>query len=767
VALAAGCSSADAERYDGAYGHHHWARVGFDHDDVNDNGQYEVSLVGRAGTCSGVLIGPDQVLTAAHCAARLTGGCPQPDNSFRPGDIRVSFDDQMRLDPRLAPARRIGPRANAVRVVAGGDGIFVNPDDPDICDGVVANDSVVIQLDSDIGTDRGWARMRETVPVMGAFAPTVHHPGSAPKKVELGRMIGFAGSILQVEMLAPLSEERNAVGALDFPETDFPVVSGSSGAPLFDSDGYVIATDRFASGCMADHICGDYVTIASRTASFHMGGGLPDGALAFVQNPRTETAHAMFGRIDASGSLDTVATHGTSGLGQRAQALAIAPRADGGFITGGFASVTPMAVSSPVLIAYDAAGLEDLSFGVRGIRQLLIPGSTTASVEGLAVQQVAGKDRILAVGGAVFETDPTRSGIFITRRLESGALDMAFAAASLDLEGAFLRPALTWKTRDPLTRRLVTHHLEDAVATSVALDSQGRIVVAGSGWKEGNALKDRQVSRPFVLRLLADGSPDPSCNGGEPFVWEHLWPVDDGREMVADVQVRDMAIDADDNLILAGVGHIGGLRRRPWVARILGSSCRPDTRFGTTIAPGGTTTAGTGIVQIDPETVLREPGHLWLESVAVHGDRIFAAGSLAQFDELRGIYGGQMVVMAFRADTGALDSSYGGTGLQAIPSHGRWDEVAQDLTMLPDGSARVVGRSFEFIPGEVVAGPVDVHRIVLATVEPGGLATAHTTLDLATSTDEWANAMYLAPSGEVFFAGVSFEQAPLPILIDR
>jgi len=650
---------------------------------------------------------------------------------------------------------------SALKVVAGGDGIFRTLD-PDICDAIVASDSVVLQLDQPVGLVRGWARMRETVPVMGAFAPTIHHPGSDPKKVELGRMIGFAGSILQVEMLAPLSEERNAVGGINFPETDFPVAPGSSGAPLFDSDGYVIATDRFESACMADHICGDYVTIASRTASFHMSGGLPDGALAFVQNPRPETAHAMFGHI-ASGSLDTVATHGTTGLGERAQALAIVPRSGGGFITGGFASVTPMAVSSPVLIAYDASGVDDAAFGVNGVRQLLIPGSTTASVEGLAVQQVASKDRILAVGGAVFETDPNRSGIFITRRLESGAPDTTFAAGSPDLEGEFLRPKLTWVGSDG-----ITHQLVDAVATSVALDVQGRIVVAGSGWKDGNTLPDREVSRPFVLRLLPDGTPDPSCNGGAPFVWEHLWPVADGREIVADVQVRDMALDPNGNVILAGMAHIGGLRRRPWVARILASTCAPDPRFGTTIAPGGGTRVGTGIVQVDPISILGEPGHLWLESVVVHEDRIFAAGSLAKYDAVHGIYAGQMVVMAFQADTGVLDATYGDAGgLAIIPREGRWDEVAKDMTVLPDGSVIVVGRSFEFIPGDTMAGPVDVHRIAFGMVPPDGGTATHTTFDLATSTDEWANAMYLALSGEIYFAGVSFEQPPLPILIEQ
>ncbi len=244
-------------------------------------------------------------------------------------------------------------------------------------------------------------------------------------------------------------------------------------------------------------------------------------------------------------------------------------------------------------------------------------------------------------------------------------------------------------------------------AAAVAVDSAGRIVVAGHSEPfEGNA------SDPVVVRLLPDGSLDASF-GNQGIVV---------LDLRADQEVAEgLALQADGAILVAGSYGQLGSGGKPWLARLRGDGTL-DRRFGrkglvlpsvgggtwhdVTVQPDGRiVTAGEVLaeftvarylpngkmdgsfgaggmttVQVDPSGFLSSRA----AAVAIHADGTILAVGAAWATNVS-----DMAAVALLAD-GTPDARFGSGGV--VHQHDPvWNSGLQDVALLPNGSALAAG----------------------------------------------------------------------------
>jgi uncharacterized delta-60 repeat protein len=257
-------------------------------------------------------------------------------------------------------------------------------------------------------------------------------------------------------------------------------------------------------------------------------------------------------------------------------------------------------------------------------------GGLVASVLGFAHNVAVQPDgRLLVVGGAGnFDT----SGFAVARYNPDGSLDGSFGHAGLVITTF---PGYT-----------------GASATSVAVQADGSIVVAGSASISG----DKMTRHVFAVARYADnGSPDESFgNGG-------LVATDfDGTDAVG----YSMAVQADGGIILAGTA--GRPAHYQFALARYASDGSLDGSFGT---GGKVTTSFPGF---------QGAGAF---SVAVQPDgRIVAAGSAAS-----------RFALARYASDGTLDDSFGTGGLVTLSFGGTFVDAAESVAVQADGSIVTAG----------------------------------------------------------------------------
>ena len=322
----------------------------------------------------------------------------------------------------------------------------------------------------------------------------------------------------------------------------------------------------------------------------------PDGKLVVVgyTNNGVNNDFAVV-RYNADGSLD--GTFGTGGIvttpiGAGDNALGVALQADGKIVVAGYSSLTSI---EPALARYNTDGSLDATFGTGGIVTVpLGPGTDTLS-----------KVAIEADGKIVAAGYTSNAGVFqiaVLRLDADGNLDPTF-----DGDGTAITPVDT------------TY----ALATSLVLDGDGRITVAGY---TRNVALDTDVA---VVRYNADGSLDTTFDG-------------DGKVQLAlgagNDQGRAMVREPSGKLVIAGLAH-NGVDNALAVVKL-----NPDGSLDTSFGTGGVTTtdvsgsdAASGVaLQADGKIVaagftgpVGTPDHLVVRyENAVCGDGTLDAGEL-------------------------------------------------------------------------------------------------------------------------------------------
>jgi uncharacterized delta-60 repeat protein len=233
--------------------------------------------------------------------------------------------------------------------------------------------------------------------------------------------------------------------------------------------------------------------------------------------------------------------------------------------------------------------------------------------------------------------------------------------------------------------------ITDEEASAVALDSQGRIVIAGTNT---GVVGSPDLS---VVRLTSSGEPDTTFNGGRSL----FVPAHPGIDFA-----RSVAVQRDGRIVVGGYYQ--------------GASGNAVVR----IAPGSTTTAATlddsfgdhGVADV-PGTVATNDG-----DIAVTQD-----GHILLLDQVSS--GGRVAATVVRLKrSGKVDDSFGsprGTGSHLTTGSSR--TTARALVLLPHGGVVVVGSDQEarsFVAKLDDAGKPDLR------MGPGGVKVLHAHEDL-------------------------------------
>lgn len=327
-------------------------------------------------------------------------------------------------------------------------------------------------------------------------------------------------------------------------------------------------------------------------------------------------------------------------------------------------------------------GTLDPAFGTGGVVRVSHDPTLSSTAADVALQPdgkavLAGREFGAVSGSSLFD-------IAVARLNPDGTRDPSFGGGDgvvyLDLQG------------------------QQDEAAAVAVDSAGRIVVAGRSWVVlGN-------SDAVVVRLLPDGSPDPSF-GNQGVVVLNLRSNFDAA--------YGLALQADGALLVAGSYQPSVLT--PWLARLRADGTR-DRRFGRkglvipklsgawydlTVQPDGRiVTAGEVLaeltvarylpdgkadgsfgaggmtsVQVDPSGLLRGRA----AAVGIHADGTMLVVGAATATNVS-----DMAAVALLAD-GTPDARFGAGGVVLHHDPVGWNSALQDVALLPDGSVLAAG----------------------------------------------------------------------------
>jgi uncharacterized delta-60 repeat protein len=326
-----------------------------------------------------------------------------------------------------------------------------------------------------------------------------------------------------------------------------------------------------------------------------------------------------------------------------------------------------------VATALAAPGDLDPGFGDNGVTRIDFGGSDSAQA---VLVQPDGK--IVAAGDAGVAQD-----FFGARLNPDGSLDSGFGAGG--------RTTSTFGTRDN--------------GFGAALQPDGKIVVAGGMTVEQN--------RNFaILRLTADGSPDPTFD-------------DDGRDIIdygGRDEAQDVVVQPDGQIVVAG--SIFGFE---FAAVRLNPDGEIEDQFGTkSVDFTGTDTDRAYAVALQPD------GKILMAGTAVTG---------ANSD---------IAVARLNADS-SLDTSFDGDGRRTIDLGGY--DTADDVLVQPDGKIVVAGTGFA--NSEIVVARLNPNGSLDSSF--GGDGTA--SVDVGDSAS--AGAVALQASGKILVAGSGGARQPL------
>lgn len=299
---------------------------------------------------------------------------------------------------------------------------------------------------------------------------------------------------------------------------------------------------------------------------------------------------------------------------------AIVRHADGGYVVGGFSAreIDGTALFRVVVARYAGDGTLVAGFGDAGVVELgeaLIPPLPApvppalfvgGQVTALAVQPADG--RIVVAG--IWSADGNTVDPFLLRLLADGGLDPSFGTGGVRVFG------------EP--------ELADAAPRAIAVDSAGRIVVAGYTDRTG------QPDEGMVLRLLADGSFDAGFASGGIYLRE------DPDASSLGFRLNGLALLSGDRILAAGGSLDAALLQ-------LDATGTPDPAFGD---DGVAVWAGDG-----------GSDDMFFGLVVEGGGPIMAVGSVTAGGNADGL------MVRFAGD-GQVDAAFGSDGVLLLPDDG-------------------------------------------------------------------------------------------------
>jgi uncharacterized delta-60 repeat protein len=340
--------------------------------------------------------------------------------------------------------------------------------------------------------------------------------------------------------------------------------------------------------------------------------------------------------------------------------------------------------SHVVVGRFNADGTPDTSFSDDGFAEVDLPGGTIE--QSLAVAPLANGDVVAAInateedgGISIYLVRFDASGAQITGDAwggETGALEVVFGWANANND-AF--PGVENPPQD--------------TAWDLKVDNSSgeeKLVVAGHGSAaEGTGRFDADR---YVVRLLAaDGSVDPSFNGGKPFTYQSAQTFNEGG--------RRIVVAADGSIMSAGYTNLGDTLRNHVILIHLNADGSLDENFGGFVSPQSSAdavglTATPGVAVFNP---------LVADGGFAEG---YAAVQLSDGSWVTTGYGGATAeatpstlgfktteaqdLVSFRVAGKALSTDWGTNGSTVIQSEG--------LTGLASAEER--GRNLVALPGD-------------------------------------------------------------------
>jgi uncharacterized delta-60 repeat protein len=383
----------------------------------------------------------------------------------------------------------------------------------------------------------------------GRLDPSFGTGGAATAPEQIGHFAHAATVALQPDGKIVLGGSRGS-------HISFAMTVENFGLARFDAQGHVDA--GFGSGGLA----GTGIPFSQPT-SLLGGSGVRDLAVAGAGrivavgsaspgSPDGASSAFAVARFLADGTLDSsfasqgaVPTFFGSEIGSFAGASAVALDGEGRILVAGGASTASngsAALTSDLALArYLASGDLDPSFGMGGRMRGPFPG-------GIAKTAFRPDGRIVATGGSPADSPDTESRWVIAQYAADGAVDASFGEDGV---------------------ATLTIPVPSQSETSLVFDRQGRILLTGC---RPSAPNSGAPGAPFVLlRLLPDGTPDPSFGDGGMVTT----PI--GDESCSNAA----AVQNDGNIVVAGAIRVGDVTRFA-LTRYLGgddtTGCTPSSQ---------------------------------------------------------------------------------------------------------------------------------------------------------------------------------------------
>ncbi|MCH8010394.1 MAG: VCBS repeat-containing protein [Candidatus Marinimicrobia bacterium] len=409
-------------------------------------------------------------------------------------------------------------------------------------------------------------------------------------------------------------------------------------------------------------------------------------SLFLILTASSQVAFSQNGTLDSTFSSDGIVTTIVDGY---ARGHAVVLQSDGKIVVAGYGYIGSS--NDFVMVRYNSDGSLDTGFGTNGVVTTDISGGSDVA-NSIALQS-DGKIVAIGYGGLGGSED-----FVVVRYNSDGSLDTGFG-----------------------TNGIVTTNLygSDDVANSVALQSDGKILVAGSGGPVGNW-------DFVVVRYNSDGSLDTGF-GTNGIVTTNLY----GNNDIA----NSVALQSDGKIVAAGDG--GDVYSVFMVVRY-NSDGSLDTGFG-----------NNGIVTTDIST-----GGDFANSIALQSDgKIVVAGRVGG--------GGSEDFVVFRYNSdGSLDTGFGTNGIVTIDISGGGD-FANSIVLQSDGKI-VVG-------GSTGSGGIDF--VVVRYNSDGSLDTGFGTNGIVTTDisggEDVVNSVILQSDGKIVAVGYTWTGSTMAFAVVR